>query len=92
MNFKVRFRNKTFWLTVIPAIITVIYAVLSLLDIVPKVAEEMAVKAFYAIISMLSVLGVLIDPTTKGIGDSERAMTYEKPFSDEVYENDDNQL
>jgi phi LC3 family holin len=82
MNFRVRFRNKTFWLTVIPAIITVIYAVLSLLDIVPRVAEEMAVKAFYAIISMLSVLGVLIDPTTKGIGDSERALTYDKPNED----------
>ncbi len=82
INLKVRLKNKTFWLTVIPAIITVIYALLSLLDIVPAIAEETAVKGFYAIISILTVLGVVIDPTTKGLNDSDRAMSYDVPYED----------
>lgn len=82
INLKVRLKNKTFWITVIPAIITVIYALLSLLDIVPAIAEETAVKGFYAIISILTVLGVVIDPTTKGVNDSERALRYDVPYED----------
>lgn len=82
LNLKVRLKNKVFWITLVPALITVIYAVLSLFDVVPAIAEETAVKGFYAIISILTVLGVVIDPTTKGVGDSERAMGYERPFED----------
>lgn len=82
LNLKVRLKNKVFWITLVPALITVIYALLSLFDIVPAIAEETAVKGFYAVISILTVLGVVIDPTTKGVGDSERAMSYERPFED----------
>lgn len=82
LNLKVRLKNKIFWITLVPALITVLYAVLSLFNVVPAISEETAVKGFYAVISILTVLGVVIDPTTKGVGDSERAMGYERPFDD----------
>jgi phi LC3 family holin len=79
INWKVRLKNPTFWITVIPAIITVIYAVLALFDVIPNVAEETLVNGFIAVMSVLATLGIVVDPTTKGVSDSERAMTYEKP-------------
>ena len=82
INLKVRLRNKTFWLTAVPALITLIYAILALFNIVPSITEETVLRVVAAIFSVLTVLGVFIDPTTKGIGDSERAMGYERPYED----------
>ncbi len=79
INWKVRLKNPTFWITVIPAIITVIYAVLALFDVVPNVAEETLVNGFMALMSVLATLGIVVDPTTKGISDSDRAMNYNEP-------------
>ena len=84
INWRVRLKNKAFWLTVIPAILTVVYAILNLVGIIPTVEKETLIKAVYALFSVLSVLGIVIDPTTKGISDSERAMGYTEPFDDEA--------
>lgn len=82
MNLKVRLKNKTFWLTAIPATITFIYTILSLFDVVPGISEATLVKLATMVISALSVLGVFVDPTTAGIRDSQRAMGYLTPFKD----------
>lgn len=82
MNIKVRLKNKTFWLTAIPATITFVYTILSLFDIVPGISEAVLIKIATMVISALSVLGVFIDPTTAGIKDSQRAMGYVRPFKD----------
>ena len=37
---------------------------------------------FLFALTLLGLLGVIIDPTTAGLGDSERAMTYEEPWRD----------
>ena len=79
INWKVRLKNPVFWLTVIPAVIALVYTVLGLFGVVPTISEDVLVNAVTAIISALTTVGVLIDPTTKGVGDSERAMTYEVP-------------
>ena len=82
MNLKVRLRNKTFWLTAIPSLIALIYTVLSLFDIVPSISEQTVVKLLTIVISALSTLGVLVDPTTEGVRDSLRALSYIKPNND----------
>jgi phi LC3 family holin len=79
INWKVRIKNPTFWITIVPAIVTVVYAILSIFNVIPAVAEETIVKGFMAFMSVLATLGIVVDPTTKGISDSERAMNYEKP-------------
>lgn len=84
INWKVRLKNPTFWITVIPAIITVIYAVLALFDVIPNVAEETLVNGFMAVMSVLATLGIVVDPTTKGISDSKRAMNYDKPCEGDI--------
>lgn len=82
MNLKVRLKNKTFWLTVIPALVTLVYSILGLFGVVPTISEAVIVKVLTTVISMLATLGVFIDPTTAGIKDSARAMGYLTPFKD----------
>lgn len=79
INWKVRLKNPMFWLTVIPAVITFIYTVLGAFDVVPALSQDVVVNIVTAIITALTTIGVLIDPTTKGVGDSERALGYDKP-------------
>ena len=82
INFKVRFKNPVFWLTVIPAVITFVYTVLGAVGVVPSLSEDVVVNIVTALISALTTIGVLVDPTTKGVGDSERAMGYDTPNDD----------
>lgn len=79
INWKVRLKNPVFWLTVIPAVIALVYTMLGLFGVVPTISEDTLVNAVTAIISALTTVGVLIDPTTKGVGDSDRALTYVEP-------------
>ena len=79
INLKVRFKNPVFWLTVIPAVITFVYTVLGAFDVVPALSQDVVVNIVTAIITALTTIGVLIDPTTKGVGDSKRALEYDKP-------------
>lgn len=85
MNWKVRIKNKTFWLTVIPAIALVVQAIAALfgwtLDLNDVVGKLLAVVD--AVFALLVILGVVVDPTTAGIGDSQRAMGYEEPWQDQ---------
>lgn len=79
INWKVRLKNPVFWLTAIPAVIALIYTLLGLFGVVPTISEDKLVNAVTAIISALTTIGVLIDPTTKGVCDSDKALTYEEP-------------
>lgn len=79
INLKVRFKNPVFWLTVIPAAVTFIYTVLGAFGVVPSLSEDVVVNIVTALISALTTVGVLVDPTTKGVGDSERALGYDEP-------------
>ena len=65
-----------FLATIIPLIITFVYQILGLFDVVPKVSEDSIINGVSVLINILATLGVLVDPTTKGLSDSERALTY----------------
>lgn len=81
INWTVRFKNKTFWLALIPAALLLIQAVAKVfgfeLDFGELVNNLTAVVN--TVFALLAVLGVVVDPTTKGTSDSEQAMTYGEP-------------
>ncbi len=79
INWKVRIKQPAFWIATIPVVITFIYAILALVGVTPSITEYVAQNAFIAIVAVLAQLGIVVDPTTKGINDSDRAMSYEKP-------------
>lgn len=81
INWKVRIKNKNFWLTVIPAALLLIQVVLAVFGVRIDAGEigNKLIAVVNAAFALLSILGIVTDPTTKGISDSKQAMTYEKP-------------
>lgn len=79
INWKVRFKNKTWLITFLITILAFIYQILGMFDIVPPITQDMATQLITIIVNMLVAVGVVIDPTTAGTSDSEQAMTYEEP-------------
>ena len=77
INWKVRFKSKAFVVSFVTVVVTLVYQILSLLGITPALSESMVMNLITTVINALVMLGVLVDPTTKGIKDSDRAMTYE---------------
>lgn len=88
INWIARFKNPLFWTTIIPAAISFVYCVLGALGITPALTENMVLNIAVAIITALTTLGVLVDPTTSGIGDSRLALTYNAPRKDDTAEED----
>ncbi len=84
INWKVRIRNKPFWVSVIPALALVVQAVAAVfgwaLDFSNVTGRLIAVVD--AVFALLVILGIVVDPTTAGVGDSVRAMGYEEPYRD----------
>lgn len=79
MNFKLRLKNKTTLIALIAALISCIYQVFGILGITAPVTQDSVMQAVMFICNILVGLGVLVDPTTRGIGDSQRAMNYNEP-------------
>lgn len=76
INWKARFKNKVFLISFISLLIAFVYQLLGIFDIVPSVSEENIVNGFTIVINILAAVGVVVDPTTAGINDSDRAMIY----------------
>ena len=81
INWKVRIKNKVFWLAFIPAMLMLIKTVANVfgLEIDLHVVETNLLGVVEAVFVLLGIMGIVTDPTTKGVSDSEQALTYEKP-------------
>lgn len=81
INWIVRLKNKSFWLSFIPAVLLLIQAVAAVfgftLDFGPL--GDQLLEVVNVIFIILSLLGVVTDPTTKGVSDSKQALTYTEP-------------
>lgn len=76
INWRVRLRNKTFWLTLVPLIVLLTQQLG--LNWVPENWEPI----FETIMSILIVVGIINDPTTAGVKDSAQALSYYEPKKD----------
>lgn len=86
INWKVRFKNKT-WLTMfISLIVGFVFGILKLFDVVPVITENQIMNVISQLLTFLGLIGVLVDPTTEGLGDSNRAMSYNEPWDDNKYD------
>ena len=82
INWKARFKNKTFVITFLTLVIAFVYQVLSLFGVVPPISEQSLVNVITMLINILAFVGVVIDPTTDGMNDSDRAMLYFTEFDE----------
>lgn len=81
INWLVRIKNKQFWLTLIPAVLLLIQVVAAVFGCSIDLGDlgNKLLAVVNAVFAVLTILGVVTDPTTKGVSDSAQAMTYEKP-------------
>ena len=85
INWTVRLKNKTFWLALVPAVLLLVQVVAAVfgIDLKLDALGDKLLAVVNALFAVLTILGVVTDPTTVGISDSRQAMEYEKPRADE---------
>jgi len=85
INWKVRIKNPSWWLAVIPATLLLIQVIAAPFGYKFDfgVLNEQLAAIVNAVFVVLALLGIVTDPTTAGIGDSQRALGYEEPHKDE---------
>lgn len=81
INWKVRIKNKNFWIALIPAILLLAQVVGAVFGFTLELGElgDKLLAVVNALFAVLTILGIVTDPTTTGIADSTQAMTYKEP-------------
>lgn len=81
INWKVRIRNKNFWMALIPAVLLLIQVVANVFGYQIDLGDmgNKLLAVVNAVFAVLAILGIVTDPTTAGISDSDLAMTYPEP-------------
>lgn len=81
INWKVRIKNKTFWLSLIPALLLLAQALGAVfgLSLDLSAVGEKLLTVVNTLFAVLTILGVVTDPTTAGVSDSKLALNYDEP-------------
>ena len=81
INWTVRLKNKNFWIAMIPAVLVLIQYILAVFGVDINLGElgNRLLEVVNAVFVILALLGIVTDPTTEGVNDSDLAMTYDKP-------------
>ena len=84
INWKVRIKNKVFWLALIPAVLLLVQVVAAVfgIDLNLDALGDKLIDVVNALFAVLTILGIVEDPTTAGVSDSKQAMEYDKPKCD----------
>lgn len=84
INWKVRILNKTFWLTLVPALALLLQTFLAVFGVKLELGETIDKLLVFinALFVVLVIVGVVNDPTTAGLTDSTRALKYQEPNED----------
>ena len=84
INWKVRLQHKSFLVALFAALLLLAQQVARALGYdLPEAVGEQATAIFNSVLGILVLLGVVVDPTTSAVSDSQKAMQYAKPKEDE---------
>ena len=86
INWKIRLLNRNFWLAIVPAAILLLQSILAVFGVTIDFGEtgEKLIAVVNAAFVVLTILGIVVDPTTEGVADSSRALRYDKPKPKDV--------
>ncbi len=79
INWKLRLQNKATLSTLLLALVAFAYQVLGIVGVVPGLSQDAATNLVAVLVNVLLALGIVVDPTTSGVGDSQDAMLYDEP-------------
>lgn len=84
INWKVRFKKKSFWVAIISSIALFINNITQAVGLDYSSQVEQGVSLLTSILTVLAGIGIVIDPTTAKLGDTGIAQTYSKPRDENV--------
>ena len=81
INWMVRIKNKNFWLSLIPAVLLLIQVIAAVFGFTIDLGDlgNKLLAVVNALFAVLAILGIVTDPTTAGVSDSNQAMNYAEP-------------
>lgn len=79
INWAVRLKNKTWLAAALALLVTFVFDILALFEIAPAITQDSVMQLVNTVLTILGGLGVIVDPTTPGMADSDRAMLYVVP-------------
>ena len=84
INWIVRLKNKAFWVAIVPAILLLAQQVCGMFGIKIEIAglTDQLLAIIGTVFAILSLIGIVNDPTVATLSDSNQAMTYNEPKVD----------
>jgi len=84
INWTVRFKNKAFWIAIIPAVLLLAQQICALFGVKLDIAglSDQLIAIVGTAFAILALIGVVNDPTVANLSDSNQAMTYTEPRKD----------
>ena len=81
ITWLVRIKNRSFWIAIIPATLVLIQVIANVFGYTLDLGDlgNKLIDVVNAVFVVLSILGIVVDPTTEGVSDSRQALGYEKP-------------
>ena len=84
INWKIRFKKKSFWVAIVSAIVLFVNNITQALGLNYTEQLEQFSDGINGLLAVLVTFGVINDPTTKGMKDSGIAQTYSKPRDENI--------
>lgn len=82
INWKLRLQNKATLWAILSLVVSMVYRILDAVGVIPTFSQDFILEIIANVLTLLGLLGVIVDPTTDGVADSQRAMGYEWPWRD----------
>ena len=82
VNWKARLKSGPFWMGVISAVVAAVFAIIPMCGVELSVTADQVLNVATLILMIPASIGIISDPTTKGLSDSQMAITYDKPRAD----------
>lgn len=82
INWKVRLQHKQFWVSLIALLLVLANQIAGIFNVDITIYNDQVTAISETVLSILALLGIIIDPTTVGTSDSAQAMDYNKPKED----------
>lgn len=81
INWMVRIKNKNFWLSLIPAVLLLVQVIAAVFGFAIDLGDlgNKLLAVVNALFAVLAILGIVTDPTTAGVSDSNQALNYVEP-------------
>lgn len=77
INWKVRLQHKQFWVSLIALLIVLANQIAGIFNVDITIYNDQVTAISETVLSILALLGIIIDPTTIGTSDSEQALEYD---------------